>query len=190
MIPRALIVVVIAAGVLTAGYAAADEALAVRPAEVTLTDLVDQTGLDIYKCQVDVKKGQRVRSVLYWLEDEAAKPKVYVSFESVARQDGPAKLVASFLREDRKLASVLTSEEERMEFHLTWSGTAGGGQNGNVKNPLGYLPRGTKAIEIHKPPKLLPDGSSELFQVYRVEEDVDGLSYRYPRLSLRIELVK
>ena len=190
MIPRAMIGFVIAAGLLAGRYAQAEDGPSVKAAEVTVADLFDVTGLDIYKCQVDVKKGERLRSVLYWLEDEDAKPKKYVSFETVARQDGQATFLASFLREDRMLASVLTSEEPRMEFHLTWSGAADGGQNGNLENPLGHLPRGTKAIEVHKAPKRLPDGSSELFQLYRVEHDVKGLTYRYPRVSLRIEPVK
>src|SRR5215467_13735812 len=124
----------------------AQEPLEVKRVRVDGTDIADMTGLDIYKYEVKVKKGQTITVSLDVQMEETSEPVKYIAHKAVASQDGPATLTACFLRSDRKLASVFLSTEERMEFRIQLDGAANGGLSGFIKNPLGEIPIGQKAL--------------------------------------------
>jgi hypothetical protein len=168
--------------------AMAEDTLPVAGAEISVNELAAMTGLDIYKCRVYVKKGERLRGVLYLKKDEASEPMEALKLESEARSDGEASFLASFLREDGKLASLFLSNEPKMYARFRWTGAASGGLTGYVDAPLADI--SDKAITVHPTPKQMPDGSSEIFLLYRTENKGRGLELLYPQVSLRVEMVK
>lgn len=165
----------------------ADDDIEVMKVRVDATDLAAVSGLDVYKWQVTLRKGQKVRVVLDVQPAEGAERRNYITREVTAFKDGEATILASFLREDRKLASVFLSENGKMEFRINWEGAAADGLTGFIANPLGEIPLGQKALQIHKTPTLQGD-SRELLLLFRTEPpNGRGLQTLYPRASLRIE---
>jgi RNA polymerase sigma factor (sigma-70 family) len=102
-------------------------------------DLVEATGLNVYKFRIDVKKGEKFRVVLRTQQrkEEPTHELVGYTFETVS--DGPAIVGVSFLRMDRKLSGFLLSNEREAEYRLTCSNCKQGGIATIVQNPLGNL---------------------------------------------------
>jgi RNA polymerase sigma factor (sigma-70 family) len=102
-------------------------------------DLVEATGLDMYKFRIDVAKGQRFKVVLRSQDSKDAPERELVSYSFEKTTDQPAIVGVSFLRRDRKLSGFLMSNEALAEYRLSCSGCVPGGLNTFVKNPLGAL---------------------------------------------------
>src|SRR4029079_12119225 len=112
-----------------------------------------------------------------------------ITHTAKALKDGPATLTASFLRPDRKLASVFLSEEPKMEFRIQFDGAATGGLSGFIKNPLGEIPLGEKALTIHQVPTKSAR-TAQLFLLFGTKH-MDGkpLPLMYPRAGLHVEVM-
>jgi hypothetical protein len=162
----------------------------IKSVRVDGTDIAAMTGLDIYKYEIQLGKGQKARVTLDVQMEENAEPVNYIAQEVTAAKDGIATLTASFLRSDRKLASVFLSEEERMEFRLQWDGAASGGLSGYIKNPLGWIPLGEKALTVHQEPRKA-DRTAQLFLLFRTKH-TEGrpLTLLYPRAALQVEFLE
>lgn len=172
---------------LSLSSAVADENAKVSRGRVDGSDIAEASGLDVYKWQVQLHKGQKVRLTLDVQSEMGAKPTNYLSREVIASSDGEATILASFLREDRKLASLFLSEDKRMDFRILWKGSANDGLTGFIKTPLGEIPLGQKALSIHREPQFV-GGAWELLLLFRTEHiEGRGLSKLYPQASLKLE---
>lgn len=168
-----------------------DEPFSVVAARTDVTDLSRLSDLDVYKYEVTVRKGQKLAVVLEYQEFATDKGNQPIRREVTARADGKATLLVGFLREDRKLASFLLSDEKRADFKFVWEGAISDGLNGLVSNPLADTPLGSKALTIHPKPEVLPDGRYELLLLYRARYiEKQGLEQLYPRAALVIEILK
>jgi len=166
----------------------ADEPFEVKRVRVDGTDITAMTGLDIYKYEVQLRKGQKVKITLDVQMEESAEPVNYITHEETASKDGQATLTASFLRQDRKLASVFLSEEQKMEFRIQFEGAANGGLSGFIKNPLGWIPLGEKALTIHREPKKA-DRTAQLLLLFCTKHtDGKPLPMLYPKAGLHLEV--
>ena len=162
----------------------------IKPARVDGSDITALTGLDVYKYEIFLRKGQKVRATLDVQMEENAEPINYIQQDATATKDGWATLTAGFLRADRKLASVFLSEEQRMEFRINWDGVATGGLVGFVKNPLGWIPLGEKALSVHRQPKKAAN-TAQLLLLFRTAPPMGrGLQELYPKAGLHVEIVE
>ncbi len=115
------------------------DSISFRKLALSTDDLVDATGLNIYKFRIDVAKGARFRVVLRSQESKElpAREIVGLSFEKTSEE--PAIIGVSFLRLDRKLSGFLMSTEDRAEYRLSCSQCKPGGIAAFVDNPLGAI---------------------------------------------------
>ncbi len=169
--------------------ALAEDELPVKRAAVDFTDIADLTGLDVYKYEVELKRGDKVRATLEEQRELGAKPSNHLNVEATASRDGTAVLSVAFLRQDRKLASVLLSNEEEMTFRITWSGVASRGLNGIIEPPLHDVPLSQKSLQVHNPPEFAADGSTVLITLFRTQRVEGGLEQLYPQATLRVKRI-
>jgi len=165
-----------------------DEPPEVKRLRVDGSDIAALTGLDIYKYEVQLKKGQTVKVTLDVQMEDDGPIANYISHVATASKDGPATLTASFLRQDRKLASVFLSEEQRMEFRVQFEGAASGGLSGFVKNPLASIPLGEKALSIHQEPKRIERTTQLLLLFATKRPEGKPLPILYPKAALHLEV--
>ena len=91
---------------------AADDTLDLKPVRVDASDINKVTGLDIYKYEVELRKGQKVRVSFDLQNDENSEPRAFILREVMAQKDGRATLLAGFVRENKNLDSVLLSDDK------------------------------------------------------------------------------
>ncbi len=100
-------------------------------------DLVEATGLDIYKFRIDVAKGEKFRVLLRSQESKESPARELVDFSFEKVSDGSGAVIGvSFLRRDRKLSGFLLSEEGDGEYRLKCAGCKQGGLVTIVKHPI------------------------------------------------------
>ena len=77
-----------------------------------------------------------------------------------------------------------------MEFRINWDGVATGGLGGFVKNPLGWVPLGEKALSVHRQPKKA-GRTAQLLLLYRTAPPMGrGLQELYPKAGLHVEILE
>ena len=113
------------------------DAIGFRKLALSTDDLVDATGLDVYKYRVDVAKGERFTIVLRSQESKEAPMREMIGYSFEKTSDDPAIVRVSFLRMDRKLSGFLMSNEAQAEYRLNCSNCKPGGLVTYAKNPLG-----------------------------------------------------
>jgi hypothetical protein len=116
-------------------------------------DLVEATGLNLYKYQVDMPKGQRFRVVIRDRESEDAPARVLFTFPFQKSEDGPTTFRVSFLRRDHALHGVLLSEEKDAEFRFDGPGCTPSGIVTIVPLPLSGIEGTRKTCFVHKSDK-------------------------------------
>jgi RNA polymerase sigma factor (sigma-70 family) len=116
-----------------------------------VNDLVDVTGLNVYKFRLDMAKGQLFRLSIREVPAKDAPIKHIWSHDfkaTIGMTDLPnTYLRLSFLRLDRKLQGVLLSQEKETEFRVYGKGIEPHGLATIITNPLGWLP-GTEKILV------------------------------------------
>src|SRR5262249_781382 len=96
-------------------------------------------GLDIYKFNVEIAKGERFKVVFRVCESKESPSREIVSRSFQKTFEKPTTVRMNFLRRDRKLSGFLLSDEDEAEYRLSCAGGATGGIVTIVKNPLGQL---------------------------------------------------
>ncbi len=107
-----------------------------RKGEVTTKDLLDVTGINLYKFRLDIRKGERLRLTLREFPTKDSKGKELYSVEFEKEEEEATTLRIAFLRDDRRMKEVLLSEEEWMELRVRCSGCSPRGVVTNVPVPL------------------------------------------------------
>jgi hypothetical protein len=118
--------------------------------ELSADDLVDATGLDIYKFRADLVKGRRFRVVLRIRQDEKSPTRESVGVPFEIKRDEPTTIRVSFLRTDRTLQGFLLSTEPEAEYRVNYSGGASGGFVTIIKNPLGDIDPTLRGLDVHQ----------------------------------------
>jgi hypothetical protein len=152
-------------------------------------DLVEAAGLDIYKFQVGLAKGQRFRVVLQVLETKETPARVLSAHEFQKTGDGAAIIRVSFLRTDRKLQGFLLSNEAQAEYRLDCSECTPGGFATIVKNPLGDQVPTRRSLAINKSDKSNKRNGineTQLISLFASEVGRPGDPSAYPRAELVI----
>ncbi len=86
---------------------------------ISADDLVEATGLDIYRFRIDVAKGEKFRVLLRSQDSKESPARELVDFSFEKESDGSGAVIGvSFLRRDRKLSGFLLSEEADGEYRL------------------------------------------------------------------------
>jgi hypothetical protein len=110
-----------------------------QKAALNTDDLVEAAGLDIYKFNVELAKGESFKVVLRVCESKESPSREIVGRSFKKTFEKPTTVRVSFLRRDRKLSGFLLSDEAEAEYRLSCAGGATGGIATIVKNPLGQL---------------------------------------------------
>jgi RNA polymerase sigma factor (sigma-70 family) len=150
-------------------------------------DLVDATGLDIYKFQIDLKKGQRFRVVLRVLESKDTPARQRVAHEFQKTGDGATTIRVSFLRTDRKLQGFLLSNEAQAEYRLGCSECTPTGLATIVENPLGDRDPTRRSLAINESEianKRNGIDDTQLISVFASEGGRPADPSAYPRAEL------
>jgi RNA polymerase sigma factor (sigma-70 family) len=83
-----------------------------RKSQVSADDILAVTGLDLYKFQLEIPKGEKFKVALSRLASKDAEAKVLFHHDLTRQEDGAFALRVSFRRPDRKMAGVLLSQEK------------------------------------------------------------------------------
>lgn len=154
-------------------------------------DLANVTGVNVYKFQVNIPKGQKFRVVLRELKEKGAEPRVLHQFPFLKESDGPSVIRIAFLRRDRKLAGVLLSEEKDAEYGIECSGCSPSGMSTIVSTPLADLMPTRKTLYItqsDKHAKQMGLRGVQLITVVASEPGQPGPTVKtFPRAELLLE---
>lgn len=161
-------------------------------------DLLYFMNLDIYKFQLELPKGQKIRIVIQEKESAEAKPVEHWSHEFECTRDAPVVLRIGFLPKDRRMHGVLLSDEDSMELRLDLDGCNPSGGAGMIPVPLAQIQVSRRMVVVHEDPggsferlKTNPD-TIELVSMFSTENrppaqvNMPG----YPRAALLVEKVK
>jgi RNA polymerase sigma factor (sigma-70 family) len=155
-------------------------------------DIIAVTGLNIYKFNLDIPKGQRFELRFSELPAKDAPTKGERRFIFQKVKDGLLTLRVSFLRRDRQLHGVLLSQEKDAEFDVACEGCSPSGTGTIVPMPLLDVPPTQKSLVVVRSDKgwgAAKDGHpTRLLAVFEskkqpVEGPFDSI---YPRAELII----
>jgi hypothetical protein len=115
------------------------QAVSFRQTMVTVNDLLGETGLNMYKFRLDLKKGDRFQVLLQTFQAEGDVPRELFHHDFAVVGEGAPELVVSLLRRDGKLDTVLLSEEKDATLRVSAPGCSPGGLATIVPNPAGVV---------------------------------------------------
>jgi hypothetical protein len=110
-------------------------AVAFRRIDPTVRDLLEVTGLNVFKFRLEMKKGERFRLMLQEFPARGQGPRHLHHFDYAVDQEAP-ELRVSFLRRDGKLGGVLLSPDKEAEYRVSCPGCKPPGIGTIVPNPL------------------------------------------------------
>jgi RNA polymerase sigma factor (sigma-70 family) len=116
-------------------------------------DLVEASGLDIYKFQLDMPKGLKFKIILRELDGADVPARVLHMFPFEKLDGGSMTLRVSFLRRDRKFEGFLLSQEKEAEFRVDSPGCNPSGIASFVPLPLAGIELTRKTLWQHKSDK-------------------------------------
>jgi hypothetical protein len=111
-------------------------------------DLAEVFGVNVYKFQVNMPKGQKFQVILRELKEKGAEPKVLYLHSFLKESDGPTVIRTTFLRRDGKFEGVLLSEEKDAQYGIQCSGCSPGGVGSIAPMPLANLPGTHKILSV------------------------------------------
>lgn len=152
-------------------------------------DLAEITGVNIYKFQLNIPKGQRFRVVLREVKEKDAEPRVLHQFAFVKESDAPTVIRVGFLRMDRKLAGFLLSEEKQAEYRIDCSDCTPGGIATIVPQPLAEVPPTRKTLFVSHSDKDAKQMGLKGVQLITVVASEPGQPAPPPTNAPRAELV-
>ena len=126
------------------------EAISFQKLALSTEDLIEATGLNIYKFRIDIAKGERFRIVLRSQESKDSERREILGFSFEKTSEDPVIIGVSFLRLDRKLSGFLLSTEDRAEYRLSCSNCKPGGLATYVNNPLGTLDSARRTFYVFR----------------------------------------
>ncbi len=126
------------------------DAISFQKLALSTDDLVEATGLDVYKFRIDVAKGEKFRVVLRYEERKDYPAHEILGFSFEKTSDEPVILGVSFLRPDRKLAGCLMSSEKQAEYRLSCSQCKPGGIATFLNNPLGTVEPSRRTVLVFR----------------------------------------
>jgi hypothetical protein len=152
-------------------------------------DLAEVTGVNIYKFQVAMPKGQKFRIVFREVDAKEARPRVLHQMSLVKESDTPVTLRVGFMRSDRKLASFLLSEEKEAEYRVDCSGCSPSGYATIVPLPLANIPLTDKTLMVSASDKQAKEMGKGTALIRVVARDIvkGGMPTSFPRAELVIE---
>lgn len=165
--------------------AAVDRSVPFLRAKVSSDEILDVTGLNIYKFQLDIPKGEKFKVMLSRTESKDAEAKVLFHFDFTKEKEGPVTLLVSFLRLDRKMEGVLLSEEKLAAFGLRCDGCRPPGLGTIVTNPLTDIPGPEKLLVVNRSDKdseSTKKGPTRLITIMQTKDE-------YPRGELSVTRV-
>jgi hypothetical protein len=115
------------------------QAVPFRQTAVTVNDLLAETGLNMYKFRLGLKKGDRFQVLLQTFQAEGNVPRELFHHDFAVVGEGAPELLVSLLRLDGKLESVLLREEKEATLRLNAPGCSPGGLATIVPNPAGVV---------------------------------------------------
>jgi hypothetical protein len=152
-------------------------------------DLAEVTGVNVYKFQVAMPKGQHFRVVFREVREDGAEPRVLHQFPFVKDSDTPTTVRVGFLRSDRKLAGFLLSEEKQAEYRVDCPGCSPPGFATIVSQPLADVPPTRKTLFVSGSDKEAKQMGLKGLQLITVVTSEPGKAMLRPTGSPRAELV-
>jgi RNA polymerase sigma factor (sigma-70 family) len=158
-------------------------------APVSGDDIVAVTGLDVYKFQLDIPKGEKFE--VTWGSVDSKVPWYH---DFTKEEDGPVTLRVSFLRLDRKMAGWLFSQEKEAEFRLDCAGCNPSFIGSVVANPLAGIPATEKHLIVVPSDKAWTGSKSGPTRLLAVVHSKPGvpvgsIDAAYPRAELTVRRV-
>ncbi len=126
------------------------DAISFQKLPLSTDDLVEATGLDVYKFRIDVANGKKFRVVLRYVERKDYPAHEILGFSFEKTSDEPVTVGVSFLRPDRKLAACLMSSEREAEYRLSCTHCKQGGIATFVNNPLGTVEPSRRTVLVFR----------------------------------------
>jgi RNA polymerase sigma factor (sigma-70 family) len=126
-----------------------DESTSFRQESVGVDELVNHTGLNIYKFVANIPKGKRFRVVWRQMNTPGGNRVLYI-YPLQKKTDAPTTILVSFLRRDGKLGSVLLSDDDEAQFRLDCSGCDPSGIATIVPLPMAGREITQKTLIVHK----------------------------------------
>jgi RNA polymerase sigma factor (sigma-70 family) len=126
-----------------------DESPSFRQESVGVDELVNHTGLNIYKFVANIPKGKRFRVVWRQVNTPGGDRVLYI-YPLQKKTDAPTTILVSFLRRDGKLGGVLLSDDDGAQFRLDCSGCDPSGIATIVPLPMAGREITQKTLIVHK----------------------------------------
>jgi hypothetical protein len=152
-------------------------------------DLAEVTGVNVYKFQVAMPKGQHFRVVLREVREEGAEPRVLHQFSFVKESELPTTVRVGFLGSDRKLAGFLLSEEKQAEYRVDCPGCSPPGIATVLSQPLGNVPITRKMLFVSGSDKQAREMGLKGLQLITVVDREPGKAVQTATGTPRAELV-
>lgn len=162
---------------------------AFRKLKLDADDLAEVTGVNVYKFQVAMPKGQHFRVVLREVREGGAEPRVLHQFPFVKDSDTPTTVRVGFLRSDRKRAGFLLSEEKEAEYRVDCPGCSPPGFATIVSQPLADVPPTRKTLIVSGSDKEAKQMGLKGLQLITVVTSEPGKPAPRATVSPRFELV-
>jgi hypothetical protein len=177
--------------------AAAPALIAYKKASLTTDELIDATGLNIYKFQLDLPKGQRFRVAVTEFPSKEVDPRELKSFDFQKTTDGPMTLHISFLPTGGKLHGVLMGKEEEVDFRVSCDGCDPSGWGTIIPNPGAAIPSDGQLFAVFSTEKGWEAGNKGKIEAKRTRllalfackpgKTVADFNTAYPRAELTVE---
>jgi RNA polymerase sigma factor (sigma-70 family) len=171
--------------------------IAFKKTSLTIDELIAATGLNIYKFQLDMAKGQKFRVAVTKFPSKEADPQELKSFEFQKTTDGPMMLHITFLPLDGKLHGVLMGKEEEVDFRVSCDGCDPSGWGTIIPNPGAEIPADGQLFAVFSNEKGWAEGSkgkikagpTTLLALFASKPGIAlaDLSSAYPRAELTVE---
>jgi RNA polymerase sigma factor (sigma-70 family) len=171
--------------------------IAFKKTSLTIDELIAATGLNIYKFQLDLPKGQKFRLAVTEFPSKEADPRQLWSFDFQKTTDGSVTLHLTFLPTDGKLHGVLMGKEKWVDFRVSCDGCVPSGIGSTIPNPGAAIPADGQLFAVFSNEKGWEEGSkgkikagpTTLLALFASKPGIAlaDLSSAYPRAELTIE---
>jgi hypothetical protein len=171
--------------------------IAYKKVSLTMDELMAATGLNIYKFQLDLAKGQNFRVAVTEFPSKEANPRELKSFDFQKITDGPMTLHITFLPTGGKLHGVLMGKEEEVDFRVSCDGCDPSGWGTIIPNPGAAIPSDGQLFAVFSSEKGWKEGSkgktvaerTRLLALFASKpgKSIADFNTAYPRAELTVE---
>lgn len=165
------------------------DAIAYLKVAVNTDDILEATGLGIYKFHLNVPKGERFQLSMTSYKSKEDRPADLSHWDFTSNQDKAITLRVSFMRLDKRLGNALLSDDKEVEYRISCEGTTHLGYATVIANPLAdhrektlYVPLSNKDWWHNQNP-----GTTRLVVVAdRKSQHNQNMDSAFPRAELTI----